>query len=68
MALISQIPKNSREEFRVSRDDFQGHDLINIRVFFISKDGEMLPGKQGVAFKAELLPEFIDALSKVEAA
>ncbi len=68
MALITQIPKNSREEYRVSRDDFQGHDLINIRVFFVSKDGEMLPGKQGVAFKAELLPDFIDALSKAEAA
>ncbi len=68
MALITQIPKNGREEFRVSQDDFQGHDLINIRVFFISKDGEMLPGKQGVAFKVELLPEFIDALSKAEAA
>ncbi|NOE18889.1 hypothetical protein GS634_12235 [Ruegeria atlantica] len=68
MALITQVPKNSREEFRVSRDDSQGHDLNNIRVFFISKDGEMLPGKQGVAFKAELLPEFIDALNKAEAA
>ncbi len=68
MALITQIPKNSREEYRVSRDDFQGHDLINIRVFFVSKDGEMLPGKQGVAFKAELLPEFIDALSQAEVA
>lgn len=68
MALITQIPKNSREEYRVSRDDFQGHDLINIRVFFVSKDGEMLPGKQGVAFKAELLPEFIVALSKAEVA
>jgi hypothetical protein len=68
MALITQIPKNSREEFRVSRDDFQGYDLINIRVFFVSKDGEMLPGKQGVAFKAELLPEFIDALRKAEVA
>ncbi len=68
MALITQIPKNSREEFRVSRDDFQGHDLINIRVFFVSKDGQMLPGKQGVAFKAELLSDFIDALSKAEVA
>ncbi len=66
MARITQIPKNSREEFRVSRKDFQGYDLINIRVFFVSKDGEMLAGKQGVVFKAELLPDFIDALSKAE--
>ncbi len=67
MALISQIPKNSREEYRVSRDDFRGNDLNNIRVYFISEDGEMRPGKQGLAFKAELLPDFIDALSQAEA-
>ncbi|WP_299899957.1 transcriptional coactivator p15/PC4 family protein [uncultured Ruegeria sp.] len=67
MALITQIHKNSREGSRASRDDFQGHDLNNIRVFFISKDGEMLPGTQGIAFKGELLPEFIDAISKAEA-
>ena len=68
MALITQIPKNSREEYRVSRDDFRGHDLINIRVYFVSEDGDMRPGKQGVSFRAELLPDFVDALSKAEAA
>ncbi|WP_171230051.1 transcriptional coactivator p15/PC4 family protein [Ruegeria sp. HKCCA4008] len=68
MALITQIPKNNHEEYRVSRNDFQGHDLINIRVYFVSEDGEMRPSKQGVSFRAELLPEFIAALNKAEAA
>ena len=68
MALITQIPKNSREEYRVSRDEFRGHDLINIRVYYITEDGEMRPGKQGVSFRAELLPEFMGALNKAEAA
>ncbi|WP_170545331.1 transcriptional coactivator p15/PC4 family protein [Ruegeria arenilitoris] len=68
MALITQIPKNSREEYRVSRDEFRGHDLINIRVYFVSEDGDMRPGKQGVSFRASLLPEFMSALSKAEAA
>ncbi|MEW2918038.1 transcriptional coactivator p15/PC4 family protein [Ruegeria sp. ANG10] len=68
MALITQIPKNSREEYRVGRDDFRGHDLINIRVYFVSEDGEMRPGKQGVSIRTELLPDVVDALSKAEAA
>ncbi|CUH45421.1 transcriptional coactivator p15/PC4 family protein [Ruegeria atlantica] len=68
MALITQIPKNSREEYRVTRDEFQGHDLINIRVYFASEDGEMRPDGQGASFRVSLLPDFMDALSKAEAA
>ncbi|MEM7473234.1 MAG: transcriptional coactivator p15/PC4 family protein [Pseudomonadota bacterium] len=64
MSLIASIPKNSREEIRVSRDDYNGHDLINIRVFYDAGEGEMRPGKQGVAFKAALLPEVLGALEK----
>lgn len=40
----------------------------NSRVDFVSDDGEMRPGRQGIAFKAELLPEMIDALKQAEGA
>ncbi|MDA8746658.1 transcriptional coactivator p15/PC4 family protein [Litoreibacter sp.] len=62
MSLIASIAKNSREEIRVSRDEYNGHDLINLRVFYDAGEGEMRPGKQGVAFKATLLPDVLNAL------
>ncbi|WP_044043319.1 transcriptional coactivator p15/PC4 family protein [Octadecabacter antarcticus] len=60
---MTDIPKNSREIIRVTRADFKGHDMINVRVFFDVGEGEMKPGKQGVAFRAALLPEVLNALA-----
>ena len=56
------IRKNAREELRIERQDYRGHDLINIRVCYDNGSGEYRPGKQGVAFKVEALPEVQDAL------
>lgn len=62
-----EIRKNAREVIRIERQDFRGHDLINLRVFFDAGDGEMKPAKQGVAFRAALLPDVISALSNFTA-
>jgi hypothetical protein len=67
-APIATFRKNSREEVRVSLDDFKGHQLVNVRVWFEAEDGEMRPGKQGLAIRRELLPELAAALNQVEAA
>ena len=56
------IRKNNREEIRVSLDDFRGHHLINLRVWFVGDDGVMRPGKQGIAFRVEQLPEVLAAM------
>ena len=56
------IAKNSREVIRIERQDYKGHDLINISVFYTDAAGELRPGKHGLAFKATLLPEVLMAL------
>ncbi len=61
---MADITKNSREVIRVTRDEFKGHDMVNVRVFFDAGGGEMIPGKQGVAFHAALLPDVLDALNE----
>jgi Transcriptional Coactivator p15 (PC4) len=65
--LIATIQKNSREEIRIGRSEFKGHDLVSIRVWFEGEDGAMRPGKSGLAFRVELLSEVSAALSKVVA-
>ena len=59
---IATIPKNSREELRVSLDHFRGHDLVNLRVWFDAGEGEMRPGKKGLAVRIAHLPDLIGAL------
>lgn len=60
-----EVRKTAREIIRVEQQDFRGHDIVNLRVFYDAGSGEMKPGKQGVAFKAALLPEVLAALSSL---
>jgi hypothetical protein len=66
---IATIRKNALEELRVELNKFNGHDLINIRVWAEPRNGgsERIPTKAGIACRVALLPELIDALRKAEA-
>lgn len=66
MTDIAIIPKNAREELRISLDEFNGHELLNLRIWFHTGDGEMRPTKKGVALKVALLPELLAALVEAE--
>lgn len=61
--LIATVQKNRQEEIRVSFSEFNGHQLLNLRVWFEADDGNMRPGKAGLAFKIDKLPDFADAIS-----
>ena len=66
---VAVIQKNKLEEIRVGLNEFNGHDLINIRVWAEPRSGgsERIPTKAGIACRVALLPELIDALRKAEA-
>ena len=60
---LRTFTKNARgEEIRVSVETFQGHRILSLRTWFPGEDGQMRPGKQGLALKVELLPELRQAL------
>jgi hypothetical protein len=63
--LVAQFEKNSKEEVRVSIDDFHGRKLINLRVFYRTDNGEWLPGKQGIALGIDRYRDLADALVKL---
>ncbi len=61
--LLATIRKNAREEIHITRGEYKGHDVVGVRVWFQDRDtGEMRPGKDGLAFRAELVDEIIEAL------
>ena len=64
---IATIEKNKTEEIRISLSDFNGYDLANLRVWFRADDGQMRPGKSGLAFRLDKLPAVIEALGQLEA-
>ncbi len=64
--IVATIPKNAREELRVSLSEFKGVDLVNLRVWFKAGDDTMRPGNAGLAMRLDKLPEIITALQAAE--
>ena len=66
--LVAVVPKNQTQEIRIELGEFNGHDLVHIRVWVDRRDGEggRLPTKAGVVCRVGLLPELIAALQSAE--
>ena len=66
---LATIRKNALEEIRVGLSEFNGHDLLNIRIWTDPRNGgsERIPTKAGIACRVALLPEIIEALQQAEA-
>ena len=66
---LATIRKNALEEIRVELSEFNGHDLLNIRIWTDPRNGgsERIPTKAGIACRVALLPEIIEALQQAEA-
>ncbi len=60
--VVAKFEKNSREEIRVSVDEFYGRKIINIRVYYRNDAGQWLPGKQGVAIAVDRYRDLADAV------
>jgi len=66
---LATIRKNALEEIRVGLSEFNGHDLLNIRIWTDPRNGgsERIPTKAGIACRVALLPEIIEALQQAKA-
>lgn len=68
MIALGTIRKNGAEEIRFTVESFKGHEIVNARVWYRDDAGEYRPGRQGMAFRLELLGEVLDALGKARKA
>ena len=66
MTDIATIKKNAREELRVTLENYNSHDLLNLRIWFQAEDGTMRPGKQGLALRVHLIPELLEAIQRAQ--
>ncbi|MCA1546315.1 transcriptional coactivator p15/PC4 family protein [Bradyrhizobium sp. BRP19] len=63
---IAKFWKNRRrsESVRVSLSEYEGHPLINVRIYLTGTDGIDRPTPKGVAMGVHKLPELASALAK----
>lgn len=65
--LVAKFQKNSDEEVRAQITTYKGHNLIDLRVFAMKRDGEV-PTRKGLTISVDLLPELKEAVISLEAA
>jgi hypothetical protein len=59
-----QFAKNNSETVRVTANTFQGHDLIDIRIYAKNfSTGEVGPTRKGISLNVDVVPELINALT-----
>ena len=64
--LISKFRKNAFEEIQISAREFQGRQLVDIRIFAGPRGQETKPTKKGVSIPIELYGEFGKAVANLE--
>ena len=62
MMPFREFSKNTRETVRVTPTTYEGHDLINIRVYAKNREGQIVPTPKGISINVDTIPELIDDL------
>jgi hypothetical protein len=54
--IVGEFEKNAKDTLRVTLHQYNGTDLISLRLFYKDKDGNLKPGKDGLSLKVEQFP------------
>ena len=65
--VVGEFAKNKREYVRIELTKFKGLDLLSLRIWYKSEDGQVLPSKSGFALRIELLPILLEILGRAKA-
>jgi len=64
--VIAQFQKNSREEIRVTINEFKNNKYIHLRTYVGFEGDEKKPTPKGIAIAVELYPELKKAMELLE--
>lgn len=64
--LIDKFPKNASEEIQTSYNQFNGNDLLDIRVFFEDDSGKYKPTRKGISLNVSQFAELEEAVRKAK--
>ncbi len=54
--IVGEFEKNAKDTLRVTLHQYNGTDLISLRLFYKDKDGNFKPGRDGISLKVEQFP------------
>ena len=57
-----RVRRGAAVEIRLSLREYQGHEHVDIRLWFGSDDGEWMPSRRGVTIPPHLWPRFFEAV------
>jgi hypothetical protein len=64
---VKVIEKNKFQEVRVGISEYEGNDLIDMRIWTMPKGGEeKVPTAKGISINVKLFPELKDAVLSLE--
>ena len=64
--VISEFQKNKMEDFKLSLTEYQGHILLDFRIYFKDKEGESKPTRKGITLNVKFFPELKEAITAAE--
>lgn len=56
--IVTRLRKNEQQELVIALRTFQGHEFVDIRIFFGARGQETKPTRKGVTIPFELYSEF----------
>lgn len=64
--IISKFRKNAYEEVQVSLREYQGRQLVDIRIYAGARGQDTVPTKKGISLPIELFAELRRAIDTTE--
>jgi lipopolysaccharide/colanic/teichoic acid biosynthesis glycosyltransferase len=61
-----ELERSDTEKLIIENSNYKGHDLVSLRIYFLSKESEWLPTKKGVTFRREQLDEVLGFLNQIK--
>ena len=61
---VKEIRKNSHEIIRIEEQEYQGHDLIDCRIYY-DDNGEWRPTKKGIKLSKNTAQEVVEGILQV---
>ncbi|MFG1189501.1 transcriptional coactivator p15/PC4 family protein [Xanthobacter flavus] len=61
---VAEWPKNGKETLRVQLTEYQGRPIIDLRVWYEGRDGELRPSRSGLTCSTSHVERLADALAE----
>ncbi len=63
---IGAVRKNGGQKIQVTLENFKGHSLVDLRIYYLDADNTWKPSPKGVAIPKRSIQEVIDLLQEAK--